>query len=59
MKEMNRNPRKIEQYRTANLECARIIAAEPLKYPGVMQEWAAMVLNSSTERTAPAARRAA
>jgi hypothetical protein len=50
---MNRNPRKIEYYAAAN------IAADPERYPGVMQEWAATVLNSSTELTAPGARRAA
>jgi hypothetical protein len=27
-----------------NLEAARIIAADPVKYPGGMQEWAALVL---------------
>jgi hypothetical protein len=48
-----------EAYRASNIEAARIIAADPVKYPGIMQEWARLVLNPSAERTAPAAGRAA
>lgn len=51
--------RKAELYRAGNHETARIIAADPHRYPGAMQEWAAMVLNPQAERTAPGARRAA
>ncbi len=32
------------KYDGANLEAARIIAADPERYPGGMQEWAQMVL---------------
>lgn len=32
------------RYDGANLECARIIAADPIKYPGGAQQWAAAVL---------------
>jgi hypothetical protein len=47
-----------ERYRTANLECARIIAADPVRYPGIMRERARLVLKGSA-RTTPAVRRAA
>ena len=33
-------------YDAGNLEAARIIAADPDKYPGVMQEWAQMILDT-------------
>jgi hypothetical protein len=56
---MNRNPRKIEQYHAANLECARIIASDPDRYPGVTQEWAAMILSLPAKQTPPATGRAA
>ncbi len=32
------------KYDAANLEAARIIAADPERYPGGMQEWAQRVL---------------
>jgi hypothetical protein len=50
---------KAEFYRAANLEAARIIAADPHRYPGLMQEWAHLVLNPPAERTMPAIRRVA
>lgn len=55
----DQQPAKAESYREQNLECAKIIAADPAKYPGIMQEWARLVLNPPDERTAPAVRRAA
>jgi hypothetical protein len=53
--------RKAELYRDRDgyLKAARIIAADPQRYPGVMQEWAAMVLQHDPEQTKPATRRAA
>ena len=41
---MTNHQRKTDPYRTGNLECARIIAVDPERYPGVMQTWAAIVL---------------
>jgi len=29
----------------SNEECARVIAADPVRYPGIMQTWAQMVLS--------------
>jgi hypothetical protein len=43
------NQRKAERYAAANLEAAKIVAASPDRYPGLMQEWAAMVLSASRE----------
>jgi hypothetical protein len=37
---MTSNRRKAEFYREQNLDTARIIAAGPHRYPGLMQEWA-------------------
>jgi hypothetical protein len=50
-----------EQYEQANQACARIIAADPVKYPpdSLPALWAEMILNLRTARTAPAVRRAA
>lgn len=56
---MTGRQRKAEYYATANIECARLIAADPDRYPGLMQEWAAKVLNALAGRTATATRRAA
>jgi hypothetical protein len=39
-------------YAADNEQAARIIAADPARYPGVMQEWAALVL----ERAEPTIR---
>ena len=50
---------KAELYRAGNLESARIIAADPHRYPGAMQEWAARVLSPPAERNCPATGRAA
>jgi hypothetical protein len=41
--------RKAEMYHAGNLESARIIAADPGRYPGIMQEWARLVLNPPAE----------
>ena len=30
-----------------NLRAARIIAADPVRYPGLMQEWAALVVGKA------------
>jgi hypothetical protein len=51
--------KQADSYRAGTIEAARIIAADPDRYPGVMQEWAAMVLNLAAERTEPGIRRAA
>lgn len=31
-------------YQASNLACAKIVAADPDRYPGLMQEWAQLVL---------------
>ena len=36
----------VDAYAADNLASARIIAADPDKYPGVMQTWARMVLDA-------------
>ena len=42
---MRKTPKSIKaKYDEQNLEAARIIAADPLKYPGGMQAWAELVL---------------
>jgi hypothetical protein len=56
---MTSNQRKAESYRAGNIQAAKIISADPERYPGLMQEWAHRVLNPPAERTAPAIRRAA
>jgi hypothetical protein len=49
---MTRRPPSIrsarEGYNAANLAAARIIAADPAKYPGVPQTWAALVIEKQT-----------
>ena len=35
---------RTEAYEAANHTCARIIADNPQRYPGIMQEWATLVL---------------
>ena len=47
-----------ERFQDGNLEAARIILADTERYPGVMQEWARLIL-SRAERTASATGRAA
>jgi hypothetical protein len=51
---------KIDRYRAGNIEAARIIAADPVKYlPGSLPAiWAEMVLNPPAKWIAPAIRRA-
>ena len=53
--------RKAELYRAANVQAARIIATDPERYPGIMQEWAAKVLRTAGEVAVgtPTKRRAA
>jgi hypothetical protein len=55
-------PRKqIDRYHAGNLECAHIIAADPVKYPpdNLPGIWAQMILYPPAARTEPAIRRAA
>jgi hypothetical protein len=53
--------KQIDRYRAGNIDAARIIAADPVKYlPGSLPAiWAAMVLNPPAKWTAPTTRRAA
>ena len=48
-----------ETYPRQNREAAKIIAAEPDRYPGLLQEWARRVLSPSVRSTEPAIRRVA
>lgn len=41
---MTRHQKQLAAYRQCNLKAARIVAADPVKYPGIMQEWAELVL---------------
>jgi hypothetical protein len=43
----------IARFEAANLECARIIAADPVRYPGGAQEWARRVLARLGRRREP------
>ncbi|HWR35362.1 MAG TPA: hypothetical protein VN622_05770 [Clostridia bacterium] len=43
-----------ERYRAGNKEAARIVASDPVKYPGVMQKWASLVLVETNARPADA-----
>jgi hypothetical protein len=43
---------RVEQWRRADLVCARIIISDPARYPGVLQTWARMVLARYAERRA-------
>jgi hypothetical protein len=38
-----------EGYDAANLECASIIAADPVKYQGLVQEWADAILSKAAD----------
>jgi hypothetical protein len=38
-----------DRYDQANLECACIIAGNPEKYQGVLQEWADTILSKAAE----------
>jgi hypothetical protein len=42
--------RAADYYRAGNLECARIIAAEPERYGGLLAEWAELVIEKSKPR---------
>ncbi len=39
-----------ETYERQNQEAAQIIAADPERYPGVMQQWARLVLQRSSDQ---------
>ena len=41
---MTNNQAMIDRYRQQNLEAARIIVADPVKYVGIMLEWARLTL---------------
>jgi len=42
---MRKTPKSIKaKFDEQNLEAARIIAADPVRYPGGMQDWATLVL---------------
>ena len=56
---MTSHQQKLARYEAGNVEAARIIAADPVRYPGAMQEWARRVLNPPAERTALAILRVA
>jgi hypothetical protein len=56
---MTNHQRKAELYRERNLEAAAIIAADPQGYPGLMQEWACLVLQRDAEQATPLGTRAA
>jgi hypothetical protein len=53
--------RRLKGYLAANLECAKIIAQDPAKYPpdSLPAIWAAMVLAKAAKQPEPATRRAA
>ena len=48
---MTDTQRKLAAYRRGNLEAARIVAADPERYSGLMQEWAALVLSRAEKTT--------
>ena len=43
------NERLVARHDAANLEAATLIAADPERYPGEMQEWADLVLSRAAE----------
>ena len=49
---MTGNQRKAEYYATANIECARLIAADPMKYPpgSLPAIWARLVLKPAGQQ---------
>jgi hypothetical protein len=46
---MKNNTRIAEQFRKQNEAAATIIAANPERYPGIMQTWADAVLSTSAD----------
>lgn len=46
-----------EQYAIDNRQAAVIIAAQPARYPGVMQEWARVILAQPAPSAAAAVKR--
>lgn len=47
---MTDSQRARQGYATSNLESARIVAADPAKYQGVLQTWARLVIENSVRR---------
>jgi hypothetical protein len=43
---------RAEVYAEQNRQAARIILADPKRYPGLMQEWARLVLTAPERRAA-------
>jgi hypothetical protein len=41
---------RIAEIEKRNLKCAQIIVADPVKYPGIMQEWAQLVIAKAAKR---------
>jgi hypothetical protein len=39
--------RKVLEYEADNIACARIVLAAPTKYPGVLREWAELILTKA------------
>lgn len=58
---MTTNQRQLEAYREQNEQAARIITADPERYPAgsLLAIWAELVLNPPAERTKPETGRAA
>jgi hypothetical protein len=56
---VTKNQRLGKTYTAGNIEAARIIAVDPDRYPGLLQEWARRVLSPSVRSTEPAIRRVA
>ena len=50
---MTEHQRTIRQHDNDNIEAARIIASDPAKYPGAMQDWAQRVLVPSDSEAGP------
>jgi hypothetical protein len=41
---------QVLKHEEVNVACARLIAADPVRYPGVFQDWAQLVLNRAGEQ---------
>jgi hypothetical protein len=41
---MRSNRKVVTAYRATNFKVAHIIAADPVRYPGLMQEWSARMI---------------
>jgi hypothetical protein len=51
---MRSGKRARDHYKAENEAAARIIGADPMKYPGLMQEWACAVLAATVAPPADA-----